>query len=100
MIVVCRVLLQTLSVYQQSHANAASVSQCVCVHYQLTEYLLLVLLLLVLRVWSHVSRVWSVYRGSLEAYVQSVTSRGGKEFSPIYPVMLRLLQRAMQQLHD
>ena len=42
--------------------------------------------------------VWS--RGSLEAYVQSVTSRGGKEFSPVYPVMLQLLQRAMQQLHD
>jgi len=41
--------------------------------------------------------VWS--RGSLEAYVQSVTSRGGKEFSPVYPVMLQLLQRALQQLH-
>lgn len=42
----------------------------------------------------------SLIKGSLEAYVQSVTSRGGKEFSPVYPVMLQLLQRAMQQLHD
>lgn len=33
-------------------------------------------------------------RGALEAYVQSVRARQGKEFAPIYPVMLQLLQRA------
>uniref|UniRef100_A0A3Q3WBS5 Conserved oligomeric Golgi complex subunit 5 n=1 Tax=Mola mola TaxID=94237 RepID=A0A3Q3WBS5_MOLML len=36
----------------------------------------------------------SLLRGALEAYVQSVRARKGKEFSPIYPVMLQLLQRA------
>lgn len=33
-------------------------------------------------------------RGALEAYVQSVRARQGKEFAPIYPIMLQLLQRA------
>ncbi|KAM7377824.1 hypothetical protein PAMA_012969 [Pampus argenteus] len=36
----------------------------------------------------------SLIRGALEAYVQSVRARQGKEFSPIYPIMLQLLQRA------
>lgn len=30
----------------------------------------------------------------MEAYVQSVRSRGGKEFAAIYPIMLRILQAA------
>ncbi|XP_069927250.1 conserved oligomeric Golgi complex subunit 5 isoform X1 [Oryctolagus cuniculus] len=34
-------------------------------------------------------------RGALEAYVQSVRSREGKEFAPVYPIMLQLLQKAM-----
>lgn len=33
-------------------------------------------------------------RGALEAYVQTVRARQGKEFAPIYPIMLQLLQRA------
>ena len=33
-------------------------------------------------------------RGALEAYVQAVRARQGKEFAPIYPIMLQLLQRA------
>ncbi|CAF96768.1 unnamed protein product, partial [Tetraodon nigroviridis] len=36
----------------------------------------------------------SLLRGALEAYVQSVRARQGKEFAPIYPIMLQLLQRA------
>ncbi|KAM9704883.1 conserved oligomeric Golgi complex subunit 5 isoform 1-T1 [Menidia menidia] len=36
----------------------------------------------------------TLIRGALEAYVQSVRARQGKEFAPIYPVMLQLLQRA------
>uniref|UniRef100_A0A8C5NE61 Conserved oligomeric Golgi complex subunit 5 n=1 Tax=Gouania willdenowi TaxID=441366 RepID=A0A8C5NE61_GOUWI len=36
----------------------------------------------------------ALIRGALEAYVQSVRARKGKEFAPIYPVMLQLLQRA------
>ncbi|CAK6977030.1 LOW QUALITY PROTEIN: conserved oligomeric Golgi complex subunit 5 [Scomber scombrus] len=36
----------------------------------------------------------SLIRGALEAYVQSVRTRQGKEFAPIYPIMLQLLQRA------
>uniref|UniRef100_A0A8C4EGR7 Conserved oligomeric Golgi complex subunit 5 n=1 Tax=Dicentrarchus labrax TaxID=13489 RepID=A0A8C4EGR7_DICLA len=36
----------------------------------------------------------TLLRGALEAYVQSVRARQGKEFSPIYPIMLQLLQRA------
>jgi len=33
-------------------------------------------------------------RGALEAYVQSVRARQGKEFAPVYPIMLQLLQKA------
>jgi hypothetical protein len=40
----------------------------------------------------------SLFRGSLESYVQSVTSRGGKEFTPVYPIMIDLLQRGLQHL--
>lgn len=36
----------------------------------------------------------ALIRASLEAYVQSVRVRQGKEFAPIYPIMLQLLQRA------
>ncbi|XP_034019786.1 conserved oligomeric Golgi complex subunit 5 [Thalassophryne amazonica] len=36
----------------------------------------------------------SLIRGALEAYVQSVRAREGKEFAPVYPIMLQLLQRA------
>ncbi|XP_078409540.1 conserved oligomeric Golgi complex subunit 5 isoform X2 [Cetorhinus maximus] len=34
-------------------------------------------------------------RGALEAYVQSVRAREGKEFAPVYPIMVQLLQKAM-----
>lgn len=37
-------------------------------------------------------------RGALEAYVQSVRSREGKEFAPVYPIMVQLLQKAMSNL--
>ncbi|XP_077194284.1 conserved oligomeric Golgi complex subunit 5 [Paroedura picta] len=37
-------------------------------------------------------------RGALEAYVQSVRSREGKEFAPVYPIMVQLLQKAMSVL--
>uniref|UniRef100_A0A3P8PYY8 Conserved oligomeric Golgi complex subunit 5 n=1 Tax=Astatotilapia calliptera TaxID=8154 RepID=A0A3P8PYY8_ASTCA len=40
----------------------------------------------------------SLIRGALEAYVQSVRVRQGKEFAPIYPIMLQLLQRATKYL--
>lgn len=40
---------------------------------------------------------FSYYRGALEAYVQQVRCRQGKEFAPIYPVMLELLQQGLQQ---
>ncbi|KAI3367018.1 hypothetical protein L3Q82_009650, partial [Scortum barcoo] len=40
------------------------------------------------------TRAPSELKGALEAYVQSVRARQGKEFAPIYPVMLQLLQRA------
>ncbi|MBN3295644.1 conserved oligomeric Golgi complex subunit 5 [Amia ocellicauda] len=36
----------------------------------------------------------TLIRGALEAYVQSVRAREGKEFAPIYPIMLQLLQKA------
>ncbi|XP_068611151.1 conserved oligomeric Golgi complex subunit 5 [Brachionichthys hirsutus] len=39
----------------------------------------------------------SLLRGALEAYEQSVKARRGKEFAPIYPIMLQLLQRAAAQ---
>ncbi|XP_015265030.1 PREDICTED: conserved oligomeric Golgi complex subunit 5 [Gekko japonicus] len=37
-------------------------------------------------------------RGALEAYVQSVRSREGKEFAPVYPIMVQLLQKATSVL--
>ncbi|KAF4793895.1 component of oligomeric golgi complex 5 [Turdus rufiventris] len=36
--------------------------------------------------------------GALEAYVQSVRTREGKEFAPVYPIMVQLLQKAMSTL--
>lgn len=33
-------------------------------------------------------------RGALEAYVQAVKARQGRNFAPVYPIMLQLLQRA------
>ncbi|KAL3853402.1 hypothetical protein ACJMK2_016944 [Sinanodonta woodiana] len=38
----------------------------------------------------------ALIKGSLEAYVQQVKSRHGKEFAPIYPIMLQLLQKGLQ----
>lgn len=35
-------------------------------------------------------------RGAMEAYVQTVRQRQGKEFTPVYPVMKELLQKAME----
>uniref|UniRef100_A0A8C5V082 Conserved oligomeric Golgi complex subunit 5 n=1 Tax=Microcebus murinus TaxID=30608 RepID=A0A8C5V082_MICMU len=37
-------------------------------------------------------------RGALEAYVHTVRSREGKEFAPVYPIMVQLLQKAMSAL--
>ncbi|XP_039372724.1 conserved oligomeric Golgi complex subunit 5 isoform X3 [Mauremys reevesii] len=37
-------------------------------------------------------------RGALEAYVQSVRTREGKEFAPVYPIMVQLLKKAMSTL--
>ncbi|KAG7497670.1 conserved oligomeric Golgi complex subunit 5 [Solea senegalensis] len=42
----------------------------------------------------------SLIRGALEAYVQSVRTRQGKEFAPVYPIMLQLLQRATSGSQD
>ncbi|XP_070847800.1 conserved oligomeric Golgi complex subunit 5 isoform X1 [Chaetodon trifascialis] len=42
----------------------------------------------------------TLLRGALEAYVQSVRTRQGKEFAPIYPIMLQLLQRATSGLQE
>ncbi|KAG7235839.1 hypothetical protein INR49_002164 [Caranx melampygus] len=42
----------------------------------------------------------TLIRGALEAYVQSVRARQGKEFAPIYPIMLQLLQRATSGLQE
>ncbi|KAK2155274.1 hypothetical protein LSH36_244g03005 [Paralvinella palmiformis] len=35
-------------------------------------------------------------KGSLESYVQGVRAREGKEFAPVYPVMLDILQKGIQ----
>ncbi|XP_065397138.1 conserved oligomeric Golgi complex subunit 5 isoform X3 [Macaca fascicularis] len=43
-------------------------------------------------------RMLRSFRGALEAYVQSVRSREGKEFAPVYPIMVQLLQKAMSAL--
>ncbi|XP_063998565.1 conserved oligomeric Golgi complex subunit 5 [Pogoniulus pusillus] len=40
----------------------------------------------------------ALIRGALEAYVQSVRTREGKEFAPVYPIMVQLLQKAMSSL--
>ncbi|KAM8972101.1 conserved oligomeric Golgi complex subunit 5 [Pelodytes ibericus] len=37
-------------------------------------------------------------RGALEAYMQSVKAREGKEFAPVYPIMVQLLQKALSPL--
>ncbi|XP_053572547.1 conserved oligomeric Golgi complex subunit 5 isoform X1 [Bombina bombina] len=37
-------------------------------------------------------------RGALEAYMQSVKAREGKEFAPVYPIMVEVLQKAMSSL--
>uniref|UniRef100_A0A7N6FLN0 Conserved oligomeric Golgi complex subunit 5 n=1 Tax=Anabas testudineus TaxID=64144 RepID=A0A7N6FLN0_ANATE len=42
----------------------------------------------------------TLIRGALEAYVQSVRARQGKEFAPIYPIMLQLLQKATSGSHE
>ncbi|KAJ8301246.1 hypothetical protein KUTeg_020233 [Tegillarca granosa] len=49
----------------------------------------------------HHAADWSISRysqGSLEGYVQNVKSRQGREFAPIYPVMLQLLQKGLQSV--
>lgn len=38
-------------------------------------------------------------KGALESYVNSIRQRQDKEFAPIYPVMLKALQNAMQNVH-
>ncbi|XP_040858403.1 conserved oligomeric Golgi complex subunit 5 isoform X5 [Ochotona curzoniae] len=43
-------------------------------------------------------RMLRSFRGALEAYVQSVRSREGKEFAPVYPIMVQLLQKALSAL--
>ncbi|KAK2535558.1 Cog5 [Columba livia] len=40
----------------------------------------------------------ALIRGALEAYVQSVRTREEKEFAPVYPIMVQLLQKAMSAL--
>ncbi|KAJ8006763.1 hypothetical protein DPEC_G00110590 [Dallia pectoralis] len=42
----------------------------------------------------------TLIRGALEAYMQSVRARQGKEFAPIYPIMVQLLQRATSGAQD
>uniref|UniRef100_A0A8C5R7Q9 Conserved oligomeric Golgi complex subunit 5 n=1 Tax=Leptobrachium leishanense TaxID=445787 RepID=A0A8C5R7Q9_9ANUR len=37
-------------------------------------------------------------RGAIEAYTQSVKAREGKEFAPVYPIMVQLLQKASSSL--
>uniref|UniRef100_A0A670YZ28 Conserved oligomeric Golgi complex subunit 5 n=1 Tax=Pseudonaja textilis TaxID=8673 RepID=A0A670YZ28_PSETE len=43
-------------------------------------------------------RLILIRRGALEAYVQSVRSREGKEFAPVYPVMVQLLQKGLSSV--
>uniref|UniRef100_A0A6I8QCX2 Conserved oligomeric Golgi complex subunit 5 n=1 Tax=Xenopus tropicalis TaxID=8364 RepID=A0A6I8QCX2_XENTR len=40
----------------------------------------------------------ALIKGALEAYVQSVKARDGKEFAPVYPIMVQLLQKAMSSI--
>uniref|UniRef100_A0A674AXY1 Conserved oligomeric Golgi complex subunit 5 n=1 Tax=Salmo trutta TaxID=8032 RepID=A0A674AXY1_SALTR len=42
----------------------------------------------------------TLIRGALEAYMQSVKARQGKEFAPVYPIMVQLLQRATSGAQD
>ncbi|KAF7661313.1 hypothetical protein LDENG_00264440 [Lucifuga dentata] len=42
----------------------------------------------------------ALIRGAVEAYVQAVRARQGKEFAAVYPVMLQLLQRAAAVSQD
>uniref|UniRef100_A0AAZ3P0R4 Conserved oligomeric Golgi complex subunit 5 helical domain-containing protein n=1 Tax=Oncorhynchus tshawytscha TaxID=74940 RepID=A0AAZ3P0R4_ONCTS len=42
----------------------------------------------------------TLIRGALEAYMQSVRARQGKEFAPVYPIMVQLLQRATSGAQD
>lgn len=37
----------------------------------------------------------SIFRGALEAYVKTVSAKGGTEYAPVYPVMLELLQKGL-----
>uniref|UniRef100_H2YD78 Conserved oligomeric Golgi complex subunit 5 n=1 Tax=Ciona savignyi TaxID=51511 RepID=H2YD78_CIOSA len=39
----------------------------------------------------------NMLRGALESYVNSVRSRQGTEFSDVYPIMVKLLQKGMEQ---
>uniref|UniRef100_A0A674ET92 Conserved oligomeric Golgi complex subunit 5 n=1 Tax=Salmo trutta TaxID=8032 RepID=A0A674ET92_SALTR len=41
-----------------------------------------------------------LFQGALEAYMQSVKARQGKEFAPVYPIMVQLLQRATSGAQD
>uniref|UniRef100_A0AAR2JV81 Conserved oligomeric Golgi complex subunit 5 n=1 Tax=Pygocentrus nattereri TaxID=42514 RepID=A0AAR2JV81_PYGNA len=40
----------------------------------------------------------TLIRGALEAYVQSVRARQGRNFAPVYPIMLQLLQKHSLQV--
>ena len=35
------------------------------------------------------------FRGALEAYVKTVSAKGGTEYALVYPVMLELLQKGL-----
>ena len=40
--------------------------------------------------------IWLLYfRGALEAYVKTVSAKGGTEYALVYPVMLELLQKGL-----
>ncbi|KAI4878069.1 hypothetical protein NFI96_011672 [Prochilodus magdalenae] len=39
----------------------------------------------------------TLIRGALEAYVQTVRTRQGRNFAPVYPIMLQLLQKATSE---
>lgn len=50
------------------------------------------------KVLNYFSYILFFFSGALEAYVQSVRTREGKEFAPVYPIMVQLLQKAMSTL--
>lgn len=52
----------------------------------------------VLNCFSYFTFFFFFFSGALEAYVQSVRTREGKEFAPVYPIMVQLLQKAMSTL--